>query len=69
MDDTLFQEPPAEERKQLQGAIRESLTQIQQLRERMKIDEDEIEQSRARTEAILALLKAASLRRVARRLP
>ena len=57
MDDTVFQEPNAEESKQLQAAIRQSLMQIQQLRERMKVDQDDIEQSRARTEAMLARLK------------
>src|SRR5260221_380560 len=35
MDETTFQEPTAEERKQLQNAIRQSLMQIQQLRERI----------------------------------
>jgi hypothetical protein len=57
MDETAFQEPTAEESKQLQDAIRQSLMQIQQLRERMKMDQEDIEQSRARTEAMLARLK------------
>jgi hypothetical protein len=56
MDETVSQEPTAEESKQLQDAIRQSLLQIQQLRERMKIDQEDIEQSRARTEAMLARL-------------
>ena len=57
INDTVFQEPTAEESKQLQEAIRQSLVQIQQLRERMKNDQIDIEQSRTRTEAMLAHLK------------
>ena len=57
MDDTVFQEPTAEESKQLQDAIRQTLKEIQQLREQMKRDQDEIEQSRARTDKMLAHLK------------
>ena len=57
MDEKVFQEPTADESKQLQAAIRQSLMQIQQLRERMKIDHEDIEQSRARTEVMLAHLK------------
>lgn len=57
MNETVLQEPTIEENKQLQEAIRQSLTQIQELRERMKSDQEDIEQSRARTEAMLARLK------------
>jgi hypothetical protein len=42
----------------LKAAIDECLAQIEQLREQMKSDQAEIVRSRARTDAILAQLKA-----------
>lgn len=58
MDETIFEEPTGRESKQLRDAIRQSLMQIQELRERMKLDQQDIDLSRARTEAMLARLKA-----------
>ena len=51
-------EESSKEGNQIQEAIRQSLTQIQELRERIKSDQEDIKQSRARTEAMLARLKA-----------
>jgi hypothetical protein len=58
MDNPLTIEPNAEEVANLQAAIQDCLVQIENLRERMKRDQVDIERSRMRTRAILAQLKA-----------
>lgn len=50
-------DPTAEEIARMQAEIEQSLAEIRRLRESMQIDQRQIEQSRARTEAMLAGLQ------------
>ncbi|MDQ2730370.1 MAG: hypothetical protein M3Y56_01815 [Armatimonadota bacterium] len=58
MDGTLAAEPTAEEATQINEAIQAYLLEIKKLRERMRLDQLEIEQSRARTQEMLIRMQA-----------
>lgn len=58
MEKTFIVEPTGEEAAKLQADIQQALVEIEQRRERMQRDQEAIEQSRARTRAMLARLQA-----------
>ena len=57
MDNTVIGEVTAEESVQIQQVIQQSLHEIEQMRERMRHDQSEIEASGARTDATLQQIK------------
>jgi len=57
MDNTVIGEVTAEESVQIQQVIQQSLYEIEQMRERMRRDQSEIEASGARTDATLQQIK------------
>ncbi len=58
MEKTFTIEPTGEEAAKMQADIQQALVEIEQRRERMQRDQMDIEQSRARTRAMLARLQA-----------
>ena len=58
MEKMMAMEPTGEEAAKMQADIQQALDEIERRRERMERDQTDIEQSRARTRAMLSRLQA-----------